>query len=242
MKFLVLLITTLFIPFALSQASIFEKKYEYASIQYLIEQEVGRIVLPQIYKNVGIDISITPLPGQRAQFEANQGSKDGEIMRIWTYGDENSQTIRVPTPYYYLETVAFTLKDSNVHIREKEELKEYRLAKIRGVKHTNNITKGLSNVYVMNSTENMFKVLLRKKVDVVLTNSLDGELVSKRLGLENVIAVNKPLATLPLYHYINEKNRALVPVINEEILRLKNNGSLQEMILKAEQQVIARGF
>lgn len=60
--------------------------------------------------------------------------------------------------------------------------------------------------------------------------------------MENVIAVNKPLATLPLYHYINEKNRALVPVINEEILRLKNNGSLQEMILKAEQQVIARGF
>ncbi|TWX56179.1 hypothetical protein [Colwellia hornerae] len=36
--------------------------YNFASIELLIEQEVGRIVLPQIYKNIGIDITITPLP------------------------------------------------------------------------------------------------------------------------------------------------------------------------------------
>ena len=73
-------------------------------IEYLIEQEVGRLVLPQIYKNIGIDISIEPLPAQRAQYAARTGSKDGEIMRIWTYGDENLTTIRVPTAYYFLET------------------------------------------------------------------------------------------------------------------------------------------
>ena len=238
MKFLVLLISTLLTTSALSQEPALNKKYEYASIQYLIEQEIGRIVLPQIYKNIGVEINITPFPGERAQFEANQGNRDGEIMRIWTYGEENKKSIRVPTPYYFLETVAFSLQESHVEIETKEDLKKYKLAKIRGVKHTNNITKGFSDVYVMNSTENMFKVLLDGKVDAILTNALDGELVSKRLGLENIITRSKPLATLPLYHYINQKNEELVPVIDKEILRVKNNGLLAKLILQAEQIVI----
>lgn len=85
------------------------KHYDFASIELLIEQEVGRIVLTQVYENIGINITISPLPGKRAQYVANTGMKDGEIMRIWTYGDENPNTIRVPTPYYYLETMPFVL-------------------------------------------------------------------------------------------------------------------------------------
>lgn len=240
MKFFVLLISILLSSASSAEALIRHKVYEFASIQFLIEQEIGRIVLPQIYKNIGIEIDIIPFPGERAQLEANQGNKDGEIMRIWSYGDENDQSVRVPTPYYYLETVAFSLTKNKISVESSEDLKKYKLAKIRGVKHTNNITKGLTNVYVMNSTENMFKMLLSGKVDIVLTNSLDGEVVLKRLGLEHKVTGAKPLATLPLYHYINQKNRNLVPLINAEILRIRNNGVLDNMISQAEQLVIAK--
>jgi hypothetical protein len=213
--------------------------YNFASIEYLIEQEVGRIVLPQIYKNIGIEITVTPLPGQRAQFMATTGEKDGEIMRIWTYGIENKQTIRVPTAYYYLETMPFSLKERQISIRDKGDLKKYKLAKVRGVKHTNNITKGLNDVYEMNSTENMFKMLQNGMVDVVLTNTLDGNLTLDRMGYENVEAINQPLAVLPLYHYIYKKHAALVPLINQEILRLQENGELKKLIAQAEQKVIS---
>ncbi len=240
MKFFVLLISILLSSASSAEELIRHKVYEFASIQFLIEQEIGRIVLPQIYKNIGIEIDIIPFPGERAQLEANQGNKDGEIMRIWSYGDENDQSVRVPTPYYYLETVAFSLTKNKISVESSEDLKKYKLAKIRGVKHTNNITKGLTNVYVMNSTENMFKMLLSGKVDIVLTNSLDGEVVLKRLGLEHKVTGAKPLATLPLYHYINQKNRNLVPLINAEILRIRNNGVLDNMISQAEQLVIAK--
>lgn len=212
--------------------------YKFASIEYLVEQEIGRLVLPEIYKNLAIDIDITPLPGERAQLEANLGKLDGETMRIWTYGDENSQSIRVPTPYYYLETMPFILKDSNIVIREKSDLKNYKIGKVRGVKHTNNITQGLNDVYVMNSTENMFKMLLKGKVDVVLTNTLDGNIVLKRLGITNIVPTNHSLAVLPLYHYINQRHKQLVPQVNQEIAQLQKNGSLQKMIVAAEQKVV----
>jgi len=238
MKLLFSFINLFFSLCVCSQEFPLSKKYEFASIEYLIEQEIGRIVLPQIYQNINIDITITPLPGKRAQFEANNGKKDGEIMRIWTYGDENVQSIRVPTPYYYLETMAFILKGSQIDIRQKDDLKKYRLAKVSGVKHTNNITKGLIDVYEMNSTENMFRMLRNGKIDVVLTNTLDGNLVLKRLGYKNIVSIEKPLAVLPLYHYIYENHKVLVPFIDEEILRLKENGELKKLISLAEQRII----
>jgi hypothetical protein len=189
-KFLFIILGFIFSISAYSQETFLANKYHFASIEYLIEQEIGRIVLPQIYKNIGIDITITPLPGQRAELEANNGKKDGEIMRIFSYGNENISSIRVPTPYYYLETMAFVRKGSLISINNKEDLKKYRLAKIRGVKHTHNITKGLANVYEMNSTANMFRMLNNGKVDVVLTNTIDGNLVLKKLGYENIRSIN----------------------------------------------------
>jgi polar amino acid transport system substrate-binding protein len=213
--------------------------YNFASIELLIEQEVGRLVLPQIYKNIGIDITITPLPAPRAQLLANTGKSDGEIMRIWTYGEENNQMIRVPTPYYYLETMPFSLATRQLDIHDKDDLKQYKLAKIRGVKHTNNITKGLAHVYKVNNTENMFKILQKGIVDVALTNTLDGKLMLKRLGYHNIIPAVKPLAVLPLYHYVHLKHKKLVPLINQEILRLQKNGELNVLIKQAEQKVIS---
>ena len=46
--------------------------YNFASIELLIEQEVGRIVLEKVYKNIGLNIHISPLPGNRAQYVATQ--------------------------------------------------------------------------------------------------------------------------------------------------------------------------
>ena len=212
--------------------------YNFASIELLIEQEVGRIVLTQVYKNIGIDITISPLPGKRAQYVANSGLKDGEIMRIWTYGDENANTIRVPSSYYYLETMPFVLKNSDISILKKQDLAKYRLTKIRGVKHTNNITQGLKNIYEMSSTEDMFKLLLSGKVDVVLTNTSDGNLALERLGLSNIVSMEKPLTRLPLYHYIHKKNKNLVQLVDQEILRMKGNGELASLIQQAEKSIV----
>jgi len=214
--------------------------YRFVSINYLAEQEIGRIVLPQIYKNIGLEISITPLPGKRAQNEAAKGSNfHGEIMRIFTYGNENPNTIRVPTPYYYLETMAFVKVDSTLDIREAKDLKNMRIAKVRGVKHTNNITAGLSNVYDSNTTEKILKQVATGFVDVALTNTIDGKLILNEHGIKNVKPTNMPLATLALYHYIHKDNAHLVDKIDDEIKRLKKNGQLAQMIKEAESTILS---
>jgi len=214
------------------------KDYYFVSINHLIEQEVGRIVIPKIYENMGLSVSIEPMPGKRAQSLATSGEKDGEIMRIYTYGIENPTTIRVPTAYYYLETMAFIRKDSGVVINHESDLRKYQVAKVRGVKHTNNITQGMKNVISLNNTEQIMKFLKVGRADVVLTNTLDGMVVINRLGYENIIPLDKPLAVLELYNYIHEKNKALIPKVDSMIKVMKANGELQEIIDRAEELVL----
>ncbi|MBU2969182.1 transporter substrate-binding domain-containing protein [Pseudoalteromonas sp. C2R02] len=230
--------TFLIIFMALNSFVAIAKEYHFVAINNLIEQEVGTIVLPEVYKQLGISISITPLPGKRAQHQATSGMSDGEIMRIYSYGIENPTTIRVPTPYYQLETMAFIRKDSGIKITKKADLAQYDIAKVRGVKHTNNITQGLTNVTDVNSTEKVMKLVSEGLADVGLTNTVDGLMVLKNLKLDNVVSINKPLATLDLFHYIHESQKVLVPLVDQKLQALIKNGELARIIKKAESAVI----
>jgi polar amino acid transport system substrate-binding protein len=216
---------------------VFAETFHFVSIEKLIEQEVGRLIIPEFYKELGIQVTITPVPGKRAQMMAVSGEKDGEIMRIWTYGEENKTVFRVPTPYYYLETMAFIKKDGGVVINDKEDLRKYRLVKVRGVKHTNNITRGMPDVYDINDTEKMMTFLQKGRADVALTNTVDGNLVLKKLGYTDIVPIDKPLARLGLYHYIHDDHKDMAPKVDKVIKQMKASGRLKALIEKAERRV-----
>ena len=80
---------------------------------------------------MGIDIQVTGMPGNRAAIETTKGRVDGEIMRIWSYGIDNPDVIRVPTPYYFLETMAFYKEGSDVVVNSAEDLAKYSVLKVR---------------------------------------------------------------------------------------------------------------
>ena len=212
--------------------------YEFAAIEHLIEQEIGKIILTAIYQELGLKINITSYSGNRAQYAANSGQKAGEIMRIWSYGAENKNLIRVPTPYYSFITSAFTLRNSAINITKAKDLTGYKIARVRGVKHTNNITKNLPKVSDSPSTEAMFKLLQRSQVDIALTSYIDGIQVLKKLKLEKEIMVSEPLAGFKLYHYIHKDHQALVSTVDNIIKRLENSGKLAEIIARAERAVL----
>jgi len=214
------------------------KSMTFSAIEKLVEQDIGSIIIPVFYQRLGLEVTVIPLPANRAQREALLGGTDGEIMRIWNYGLENPDMIRVPTAYYFLQTGAFIVKDSNVFIHNKADLVRYRLAKVRGVKHTNSITAGMPSVNDMSNTHQMMKYLSAGLVDVALTNIIDGEKVISNGAFKNVILITPPLATFKLYHYLNKKHQGLVPKIDLVIREMQASGELAQLITKAKSQVL----
>ncbi|NOU49113.1 transporter substrate-binding domain-containing protein [Pseudoalteromonas sp. JBTF-M23] len=233
MKYLLLL-------FTLVSFTLHSETYHFASINYLTEQEVGRIVLTEVYQQLGINIVITPLPGKRAQHTTAKGSNDGEIMRIYSYGYETHSTTRVPTPYYFLETMVFTKKGSSIKINNPSDLAKYQVVKVRGVKHTENITRGFENVTDTDNTAQMFKLVQAGLADIAITNRMDGLVVLKSLGITNIVAHKKSLDRLPLYHYIRKDHVKLIKRVNDKLQELSQNGGLDEIISRAEHEVFTR--
>lgn len=217
--------------------SVNAEQYHFAAISDLYEQKVGEIILTHVYQKMGIDIQVTGMPGNRAAIETTKGRVDGEIMRIWSYGIDNPDVIRVPTPYYFLETMAFYKEGSDVVVNSAEDLAKYSVLKVRGVKHTNIITKGLDNVYDYDDTKSMLNALDEHRSNVALTHKGDGVFAISQYKIEHVIPAKKPLAVFSLYHYIHKKNAHLVERVNRILLDMKKSGELNTLILKAEKQV-----
>ena len=226
----------LIISVLLTQPS-WAEEYHFVSISGLYEQQVGAIILPKIYKKLGIDISITPMPGKRAVLETINGRMDGEIMRIESYGIEYEEVLRIPTPYYYLETMAFFKRGSGIVITSAEDLAKYSVLRVRGVKHTNNITAGLVKVYDYDDTKSMLNALNKYRDNVALTHTEDGLFAIEKYKIEHIDHLKKPLSTLPLYHYVHKKNAHLVDKVDRIIREMQDSGELGKLIESAEKKV-----
>jgi hypothetical protein len=213
------------------------EEYHLVSIAGLYEQQVGELIIPQIYKKLGIDIPITALPGKRAVLETVSGRKDGEIMRIWSYGIEHPETIRVPTPYYQLETMGFFKDGTNIDVKSAQDLARYSVRKVRGVKHTNTITAGLKSVYDYDDTESMLLALSSSRNAIALTHTADGIYAINKFALEGIKLIDEPLARFPLFHYLHKKNAHLVEKVDRVIREMKGSGELDKLIEQAERQV-----
>lgn len=221
---------------ALTQIS-YAQQYHFAAISNLYEQEVGEIILTDVYRRAGLEMKVTRMPGQRAIREATSGRVDGEIMRIWSYGIEHPELVRVPTSYYFLETMAFFKEGSGVEVNSVEDLADYSVLKVRGVKHTNAITKGLTKVYNYDNTKAMLNALDKDRTNVAVTHRGDGLFAIQKHGLTNINSSEYPMFSFPLYHYVYKEKRHLVDKIDRIILAMKASGELDVLIRNAEKQV-----
>jgi polar amino acid transport system substrate-binding protein len=212
-------------------------KIQLVSIKDLVEQRIGVAILKKIYSLAGISLNIIPMPGKRAQVEVSSGRKDGEVMRIFEYGKLLSQLIRIEPPYYQLETMAFKKKGSSIIIKTKEDLKKYRIVTVRGVKHTELATKGLKNVTTVKSTRQMMKFLAAGRADIALTNTIDGELYNEKDKTIAIVKAGKPLGSFKLYHYLNKRHPKTAKKIQNQLLKLKRTGQLDEIIKSAEKSI-----
>ena len=57
----------------------------------------------------------------------------------------------------------------------------------------------------------------------------------KSLGIKDIKALEPPLDSLPLYHFLHRKNKELVPLIGEKLKALKEEGFVKDV----ENQVLS---
>ncbi len=233
-KYIFMLISLLFL-----NTNLYGKNtYHFVSMENIIIEDIGRLVVPEIFKKINLELTVTPMPAKRAENEVFTGNKDGEVMRVWTYLKSNPNTVRVPTSYYFSGTTAFIRKNSNIKINKAEDLRKYRLVKQLGVKHTDNITAGMPSIVNVNSKEAMMFFLQKNRADIALTSTVDGEFILKKFNIKDIIKVEKPLVLFKVYIYIHKSHKDLVPKVDAAIKEMQASGELDTIIKIAEKKVL----
>ena len=205
-----------------------EEKYVYAQIEGTPDQRIGVEVLKIAYQRLDLGVEFIFFPAKRALNRSSSGLVDGEVHRIWKIGEDYPTLLRVPTPINVLETTAFTHVDNHFLTRSCDDLKAYSIVRVRGVRHSELCSAGFKDVTELFDSSKLIRFLALKRTDIGIDARINGLIYAKRLKLSHLVkAIPTPLKTLLLYHYVHEKNKHLIPLLDTEFKKMVKSGEMK---------------
>lgn len=203
---------------------------KYARINYSPIQDVGERLLTVVYQRAGIEMEIVPLPAKRAAYEVGSGYKDGELMRIESYQADKTNLYKIPYPLGYVTTQLYVHKgliDFNL-----DALSSYRLAVVKGIRHTNEFASQYPNVHLFDEVSLLFKQLHRGKVDVGVVSMINAQYELQKKENSDIVPFGEPIQIQPCYHYINVRHTQVIEKIEGVMKEMTDSGELQALWLQ----------
>jgi hypothetical protein len=212
---------------ALSAGAIADEPLKYARIAYSPIQSVAERLLTVVYQRAGIEMEIVHLPAKRASFETATGSRDGEIMRIESYGADKTGLYRIPYPLGWVKTRLYVNNDHRDI--ELSDLNRYQLATVKGVRHSNEYAMGYPSVYQFNDVALLMKQLDRGKVDVAIVSQINADYEIAQHPRLNIAPLGDAVKVQGSYHYINQKHTATIDRVEYVMREMTESGELQTL-------------
>jgi ABC-type amino acid transport substrate-binding protein len=169
------------------------------------------------------------MPTQRSLVESSNGLIDGELVRIHKVGELYPTLLRVPTPYTFFESTAFSKIPDVLPDTGWRGLKDYRVGMVRGMKHAEWGLRDIESVVAVNITKQLFDMLEFGRIDIAVTSRISGLYFIKNFDLQPLHIVKPPLQNHDLYHYLHEKNAHYIPILDETIRAMKETGELVKL-------------
>lgn len=182
-----------------------------------------------VFAELGLQaqVLIYPTATERGLLNANEGVDDGLAMRIAGLEQQYPNLLRVSEPVAINDFVAISLKH-RFEPRSWDSLQPYVVGYILGWKVFEQRVPAAAQRTLVRDAEQLFGLLARERVDVVLYERYQGLLQLRRLGLPAQV-LEPPLVRTPMYMYLHRKHAALVPRVAEALVRLKRDGRYQRI-------------
>ena len=187
-------------------------------------------ILKVAYKKIGYDVVLRYLPAERSLQFSNRNKKgiSGEINRILSVGDTYENLVPVLVPVNRIEGMAFSHIKS-ISVSGWESLKPYKIGIRIGTKFAEKNTQGM-NVTRSASNQSLFSMLAGDRIQVVITSRTEGLFeIAKNRKLQNVKALEPPLISVPLYHFLHSSKKELVPKITEVLKKMNAEKDVQRI-------------
>ena len=175
------------------------------------------IKLLDSYQKVGISAEIIRLPARRSLETAKQSEwVDAELVRSAQLASILDDYIRIPTPILTLSMNRYGNK-VNQCFPNWQSLKSSQVAFLRGFLSIKaRLNEHKINYLEVNSNEQAVAMLKANRVDAIITPEF---LLTETLkaSLQNNLHCMKEIESVPLYHYIRKRHKAIVPQLKAVI-------------------------
>jgi len=194
------------------------------------------LVYTEAFSRMDIDFQIEHLPPERASEYSDQGLVDGEINRVYSYNETNSNLIRVEEPHMYIRFSAFST-DPELQLYGWESLKntEYRVEYRLGVKKSELMLPQYvseDNLIIGYAVEDAIQHLMDNKTDlyVDVENTVEGYLHSTSFNKDIEIFNSGMMEETTGHAFLHKKNSDLVPKLSDTIRDMKSEGLFDQYI------------
>jgi polar amino acid transport system substrate-binding protein len=187
-----------------------------------IPSEISAKVLKQAYKRINVRINFVELPAERSLIKSNNGTLDGELHRIKGVNKRYTNLIMIPIPINFAEAVVFT-KTHSFPVKGWESLKPYSIAIRLGIKFAEYGTEGMK-VAKFPTDEKLFMLLSNDRYDVCVSTRIIGIYQIQKQNLSGIKALEPPLETYQLYHYLHKKQKKIIPKISAALSEMEREG------------------
>ena len=182
-------------------------------------------VLDTAYQKLGIQFTIKKYPLRRSLTLANRGVTDGELFRGAIDGKQYPSLIKIPVSVTTGRLMIFT-KHADLQVHGWEGLIYYRVGSHTDINEVKTHQNEFKSFQEIPSRIQLFNMLSRDRLDVLILPFLVGMNDLKMLNLPDIKMLSTPLETNNLYHYLHIKHRELVPKITQALQEMHDSGEL----------------
>lgn len=191
-------------------------------------------LLHEAYRRIGLDLTADLLPRERAILAADRGVTDGDVIRIAGLEALYPNLMPVPEPVAHFETIAFTT-GFGFKVDGWESLRPYSLCILRGMKIAEQHTEGMRRV-LANTNDQAIMMLRSNRCEVaVLGHEVWPDV--ERLQAGPLRALEPPITSFPLFHYVNRRHAGLVPKLTDALQRMRRDGTIAALLAVNERAV-----
>lgn len=189
----------------------------------------------ELFARLGIAFEIQSLPAERALQNANSGIDDGEICRIAGLESIYSNLVHTTEPVMQYQMAVFS-RERNFPVTGPESLMPYELGIVTGWKILERTTLQHPSRIMVDSVDQLFRMLDQGRVEIALIERLVGMEAINRLGIKGVRILSPPFLSGDWFLYLHKKHQALIPRIDAELRRMKQDGGYERI----RQQALGR--
>ena len=203
---------------------------------------VAQALLAEISKRSGIHFTLSELPSKRAEEELMRGNFAGDIGRIYQFGEQHPNLIRITEAVAHLPQYVYSF-GKPFKIDGWRSLKPHRAVVIHGHLFVEKYMADVDKVRAHN-VEHALRLLKNGRADIFVASPfLAEDVIRSNLAISNGIHRLEPMvAVLKQYTYFLPQYNQAAKRFQETLVAMKQDGSYQRLIRRMSNQLIYKSL